>query len=157
MFYLIMENPIRFLLALSFGIATAWWIWGSAVVSYEKYVADLDEDVAAKEEAVTPAYAASGSDSGAYLIDGAVDHEPSTEPAKPLIAAAVGNPDDLKLIKGVGPVLEELLHDIGVTRFDQIAQWKGDDIAEVDKYLKTFKGRIERDDWIAQARDLANT
>ncbi len=62
--------------------------------------------------------------------------------------------DDLKLIKGVGPQLEGVLNDLGFWHFDQIAKWAASDIAWVDSRLK-FKGRILRDDWVAQAKKLA--
>ena len=62
--------------------------------------------------------------------------------------------DDLKELKGVGPALEKKLHDAGVTSFAQIAAWGADDIAEMDDKL-SFKGRIERDGWIEQAKKLA--
>ncbi|MBE1284853.1 MAG: NADH-quinone oxidoreductase subunit E [Rhodobacteraceae bacterium] len=63
--------------------------------------------------------------------------------------------DDLKLLKGVGPKLEEKLRAAGVTSFAQIAAWGPDDIAEMDEKL-SFKGRIERDGWIEQAQQLAS-
>lgn len=86
-----------------------------------------------------------------------VEEKAAPPPAgsKPKIAAAVGEPDNLRLIKGVGPKLNSLLHNLGVTRFDQIAGWKAEDIAEMDKYLETFSGRITRDAWIDQAKFLA--
>ena len=62
--------------------------------------------------------------------------------------------DDLKLISGVGPKLESVLHGLGIYTFEQIANWKKVEREWVDGYLK-FKGRIERDDWINQARALA--
>lgn len=62
--------------------------------------------------------------------------------------------DDLKLISGVGPKLEGTLHKVGVYQFAQIANWKKADIATVDDKL-SFKGRIERDDWVKQAKILA--
>lgn len=62
--------------------------------------------------------------------------------------------DDLKQLSGVGPVLEQKLHDAGVTTFAQIAAWKKKDIEEMDEKLD-FKGRIEREDWVAQAKKLA--
>lgn len=62
--------------------------------------------------------------------------------------------DDLKLISGVGPKLEKTLNEIGIYQYDQISSWKKADIAKVDDKLK-FKGRIERDDWIKQAKALA--
>lgn len=65
-----------------------------------------------------------------------------------------GKADDLKLISGVGPKLEKTLNSLGFWHFSQIAKWKKSDVAVVDDEL-SFKGRIERDDWIAQAKTLA--
>jgi len=62
--------------------------------------------------------------------------------------------DDLKKLSGVGPALEKKLHALGVTSFDQIAAWTAEDIARIDEELN-FKGRIEREDWVAQAKALA--
>ena len=80
---------------------------------------------------------------------------PPPPSGKPDIPAAVGEPDNLRLIKGVGPKLNTLLNNLGVTRFDQIAEWKEAEIVEVDRYLDTFSGRITRDAWIDQAKFLA--
>jgi NADH-quinone oxidoreductase subunit E len=66
-----------------------------------------------------------------------------------------GQADDLKQIKGVGPALEKLLNELGFFHFDQIAAWSADEVAWVDQNLKGFKGRVTRDNWIAQAKDLA--
>jgi predicted flap endonuclease-1-like 5' DNA nuclease len=74
---------------------------------------------------------------------------------RPAIAAAVGDADDLTLLKGVGPKLNTLLISLGVTRFDQIAAWGDAEIGEVDGYLGNFKGRIVRDSWVEQAGLLA--
>ncbi|WP_412551781.1 NADH-quinone oxidoreductase subunit E [Shimia sp. MIT910701] len=69
-------------------------------------------------------------------------------------APAAGGADDLKQLKGVGPALEKKLHDNGVTTFAQIAAWNAEDIADMDDKL-SFKGRIERDGWVDQAKLLA--
>jgi large subunit ribosomal protein L22 len=61
--------------------------------------------------------------------------------------------DDLKEINGVGPVLEEKLHSFGIYTFKQIADWNEENIAAFDELLD-FKGRIERDEWVAKAKDL---
>lgn len=74
--------------------------------------------------------------------------------APPPILAGVGEPDDLKLIVGVGPVLERMLHSLGVTTFRQIARWSERDVAEFDAKLPEFPGRIQRDQWVTQARAL---
>lgn len=75
-------------------------------------------------------------------------------PEGQLFARPEGAPDDLKLISGVGPVLEKKLNDFGVTRFDQIAAFSKADIEALDDGL-SFKGRIERDEWLKQAEALA--
>ena len=71
------------------------------------------------------------------------------------IPAAVGAPDDLLQIKGIGPKLNDLLIGLGVRRFDQISAWGASDVAKVDEHLGAFTGRIERDQWIEQAGLLA--
>ncbi|WP_170331452.1 NADH-quinone oxidoreductase subunit NuoE [Ruegeria arenilitoris] len=71
-----------------------------------------------------------------------------------LTEARDGKPDDLKMLKGVGPKLEETLNELGFYHFDQIAAWTPEQVAWVDARLK-FKGRIERDGWIEQAAKLA--
>ncbi len=73
---------------------------------------------------------------------------------KVLFKTPAGKADDLKKISGVGPVLEKKLNDLGITRFDQIAGFSKADIDKVDEVLN-FKGRIEREDWVKQAGDLA--
>ncbi len=82
----------------------------------------------------------------------------AAEPRQPetLDAPRGGQADDLKKIKGVGPKLEKLLNDLGFWHFDQIAAWGPEEIAWVDERL-TFKGRIERDDWVGKAAALART
>ena len=72
-----------------------------------------------------------------------------------LTAAREGGPDDLKMIKGVGPKLEKLLNSLGFFHYDQIANWTAEEIAWVDQNLTGFKGRVSRDDWVSQARVLA--
>ena len=71
-----------------------------------------------------------------------------------LAAAREGGADDLKMITGVGPKIEMVLNDLGIFHFSQIAGWSAAEVAWVDDYLK-FRGRITRDNWIAQADALA--
>ncbi len=73
---------------------------------------------------------------------------------QPLFERPAGEPDDLKLISGVGPVLEGKLHALGITTYAQVAKFKKADIAKVDEVLN-FRGRIERDEWVKQAKALA--
>jgi NADH-quinone oxidoreductase subunit E len=74
--------------------------------------------------------------------------------AAPLFAAPAGAPDDLKLISGVGPVLEGRLNALGITKWSQVAAFTADDIAKVEDTL-SFKGRVARDNWLDQAAALA--
>lgn len=65
-----------------------------------------------------------------------------------------GQADDLQRIDGIGPKIEEVLHQLGIYHFDQIAAWTRQHVDWVDGYLR-FKGRIDREGWVAQARQLA--
>jgi NADH-quinone oxidoreductase subunit E len=71
-----------------------------------------------------------------------------------LEAPREGGPDDLQRIKGVGPVNEKRLHELGVYHFDQVAAWKRSEIRWVGTYL-SFPGRIDREQWVLQAAALA--
>ncbi|AID30782.1 NADH-quinone oxidoreductase subunit E [Mesorhizobium sp. USDA 4775] len=87
---------------------------------------------------------------------------PAAKPAKPSLEdknrpAGIDRPaavDDLKLISGVGPKIEGVLHTLGIFTFAQVASWKKAEREWVDGYL-SFHGRIERDDWVKQAKALA--
>ena len=74
--------------------------------------------------------------------------------APPPILQGEAEPDDLKLIVGVGPVLERMLHSQGISSFRQIARWTDRDVADFDARFPEFPGRIVRDQWVTQARAL---
>ena len=80
---------------------------------------------------------------------------PGARPAG-LERAREGGPDRLTLIKGIGPVNERKLNQLGIFHFDQIGAWKKKEVEWVGSYL-SFPGRIEREEWIAQARRLAGS
>lgn len=61
----------------------------------------------------------------------------------------------MRQIKGVGPKLVALLYALGVTRYAQVAAWTEADIARIDAQLGAFAGRIRRDNWVEQAKFLA--
>ncbi len=88
-------------------------------------------------------------------VKAAADAPASAKPAKMSTAASPAQAaDDIIAIKGIGPVNKKKLNDHGIYRFDQIAAWKKADIVAVEAYLE-FDGRIEREDWIGQAKQLA--
>lgn len=100
----------------------------------------------AKKAAAKPAAKKAAPKAEAVAVEG-------TKPSNLLSEAREGGADDLKKISGVGPKLEGLLHENGVFHFDQIAAWNAAEIAYMDDQL-SFKGRIERDNWLDQAAEL---
>lgn len=116
-----------------------------AVAVVEKLKSDAKIAAAAASETVPSAKAIAPAAAPALEPE---DFRRPTEIEKP------DSPDDLKLISGVGPKLEQVLNGLGIWTFAQIADWKAEEIAWVDDYLQ-FKGRIDRDDWISQARTIA--
>ena len=86
---------------------------------------------------------------------GPADTHPGARPAG-IESAREGGPDKLVLIKGVGPVNEKKLNQLGIFHFDQIGAWKRQEIEWVGSYL-AFPGRIEREEWVAQAKTLAKS
>lgn len=79
---------------------------------------------------------------------------PKAEDKPETVAVADGEEDDLKRIKGIGPVNEKALNDLGIFKFSQIAAWTPANVDWVEDFM-SFPGRIEREDWIAQAKVLA--
>lgn len=150
----ITSNLWVIVLVLVMGLAAAWWLWGRAPRLDADRGADLDAEERTGEigETVSGGLGKIGGEARDVTIDGEGD---AGSTAKPNIQAAIGDPDNLALLKGVGPKLNVLLVSLGVTRFDQIAEWDANDVAEVDQYLGNFKGRVERDNWVDQARLLA--
>jgi predicted flap endonuclease-1-like 5' DNA nuclease len=71
------------------------------------------------------------------------------------LPGASGPPDDLTLLKGVGPKFARLLNDLGIRRFDQLARLSEGDIDRLDRQLGAFKGRLERDQIPLQSDYLA--
>ncbi|WP_245450831.1 NADH-ubiquinone dehydrogenase [Borborobacter arsenicus] len=79
--------------------------------------------------------------------------KPGVKARQPLALARPATPDDLKRISGIGPKLEQVLNGLGVWTYEQVIAWDEAEIAWVEDYL-SFKGRIGRDGWAAQATRL---
>jgi NADH-quinone oxidoreductase subunit E len=103
------------------------------------------KNVKAVEEQPAPATAAQAAATGKPAL---------SDKNRPAGIEKPATPDDLKMISGVGPKIEATLHEIGIFTFAQVAGWKKAEREWVDGYLN-FKGRIERDDWVKQAKALA--
>lgn len=87
--------------------------------------------------------------SEAFRSEDAGGAAPAT--AEPAAARA----DDLKRIRGIGVLIEKRLHGMGYRTYEQIANWTAEDVARVSQALD-FRGRIERENWVEQARILAS-
>ena len=73
---------------------------------------------------------------------------------QPAPAPKTVEPDDLKEVYGIGPVLEKRLNRLGISTFAQIARWSDDDIDSIEPQLDTIQGRIRREGWVPDARRL---
>lgn len=159
--YLITQIVLCLLVAFLLGLALGWLLWGrrETIVADDRPLLDararigrLEAELdACRAEAATPAPVAPIASTPA----------PSATPApsKPAAAALFGAPadrpiDDLKVISGIGSVIETQLAGIGVTTYRQIANFSADDVERVNQAIEVFQGRIEREDWVAQARRL---
>ena len=87
-------------------------------------------------------------------LEAMADPETAAPPPASLLAERPEEVDDLKTIKGVGPVMEQVLNDKGVYLFHQIANFTPRDVAWVNEAIEAFPGRIERDEWVKQAQAL---
>ncbi|MEL4071323.1 ATP-binding cassette domain-containing protein [Ochrobactrum sp. GPK 3] len=91
------------------------------------------------------------------LAEEAIEQEKAAEVSRlagGLEAARDGKADNLTLVKGIGAVNEKKLNEHGIYHFDQIAAWSEADIKQAETYLE-FDGRIAREDWVGQAKQLA--
>ncbi|MFM7334664.1 MAG: hypothetical protein ACKO1H_09670 [Tabrizicola sp.] len=136
----------------------------AAPVAEAMPAAFVSAPAAAKAAAAKPA-AKAAAKPAAKAKAAAADPKPAAKPkaaakpkpAKPagperLSAPRKGKADDLKEIEGIGPAMEKLVNGMGFYHFDQIAKWSDADVALIDAEMKTFKGRITRDKWVAQAK-----
>ncbi len=119
---------------------------------------DLGEAVDIVEPALAPVVEAAAPEAAAPVAEAAATEEKSEETALSAdgfkgLSGPNGEADDLKKISGVGPVLEQKLNELGIYHFEQIANFSVTDISAIDEAL-SFKGRIERDDWLEQASTL---
>ncbi|KAF0675176.1 50S ribosomal protein L21 [Profundibacterium mesophilum] len=96
----------------------------------------------------------SGARGGRYAMNATQQAEMKQRVATGGAGEKAAEADDMKKLKGVGPKMAETMIAQGVTTFAQIAGWSDADVAEWDEKLGT-KGKIEKDDWVAQAKSLS--
>lgn len=84
-----------------------------------------------------------------------VPADQGTEPQR-LDAPRDGQPDDLRRISGIGPVIQDKLNEMGIYHYDQIAAWSDEEVTWVESHLEGFQGRATRDGWVDHAKTLAS-
>lgn len=165
---------VAFLILLALGL---WLVQklcgGSKAETHERGIAAV-ENAPAPVPAPTPEVVAAPKPEVAEepepVVEAVVEAtpEPAPEPAtaaaqtpagaarpEALAAARDGKGDDLKKIKGVGAKMAQMLNGMGFYHFDQIAAWSDTEVVWVDENLQGFKGRVTRDNWVEQAKTLA--
>ncbi|WP_205853234.1 NADH-ubiquinone dehydrogenase [Zhengella mangrovi] len=156
-FGMAMATPMTFLAAATKTVYADMEHTARDVLEVGEHVAS---DVAGEAGSVARAMETVGGGASAALsaaggeAQSSVDELMPEDFAQPDAMEKPAQPDDLKMIAGVGPKLEEKLNGLGVWTFAQIAAWTPEEVAWVDDYL-AFKGRIARDGWIGQAAALA--
>lgn len=150
---LLSENLLFIAIALVIGLVVAWWIFAA---SRKTTIQRENSDEAGSVVGAKRNQALIDSTPAAARTQEVSSDNPELSPPIPVQQAPVSGHDDLKRIKGIGPKVEKLLHELGVTSFAQIAAWDDADVARIDAQLGSFAGRIERDDWRLQATLLAD-
>ena len=125
----------------------------------EERLADTVADVATEPapEAEDDTADAPKADSEIVIEESVADAENPTALEKPLAldGPVAGQADDLTVIGGVGPKIQEVLNELGIYHYDQIAAWSLENMAWVDDHL-SFSGRIMRERWVEQAKVLVD-
>lgn len=142
-----------------------WWRWRYDAEQLVAAQSASSGNTTAPGKAIAFSDASSGDKKAGAAKSGTAKAKPAAAPppeeglegTKPavLVEPRGGKGDDLKRIAGIGKQNEGRLHGLGVWHFDQIAAWSVDEAKWVGGYL-AFPGRIEREDWIAQAKLLAS-
>jgi NADH-quinone oxidoreductase subunit E len=171
MFYLFIQTWAWILLAFVLGIIIGWWLHAKAKAN-EKHTCEVCE-ANARAAKLSPSVAAVVPEPEP-VVEVVAEPEPIVETPEPFVAEVPDAPevpevddspkplgfavppeqvDQLKRIKGIGPVIEKTLNSLGIYQFKQIAEFTRENITWVEEHL-SFIGRIDREDWVAQAKAL---
>jgi len=117
----------------------------------EQHFADMEKQ---QRQALKEARAATANPSSNGKTPPKQEPDDSQEPDSLQETGNLQEPDNLQEIVGIGKVFEQTLHELGIFSFEQIANFEVADISRVNAELKEFKGRMEQDDWVGQAKEL---
>lgn len=153
MMYLFFQTWIWILGAFVLGLLLGWWLCGRCRCSGDS------KEESSTDQAMTAVVASntevqSQQTPVANLVSD-VDGIQVEDTWKPTgFSEKPADADDLKRIKGVGPVIEKTLNGLGIYQFKQVAGFTRDNIVWIDKYI-SFPGRIDREEWVSQSVALA--
>lgn len=161
MIYLLTQIFLCLLIAFLLGLLLGWLLWGrkraqlvqgdgTSTDADRRRIASLEADLAACRDAAA-AHTAEFHTQAPVTVAAAAAGASTAGLFGPVATVTV---DDLKLISGVGPVIEKQLAGIGITTFRQIAILTDDDIQTVQEAINFFPGRIQQEDWRSQAATL---
>ena len=172
MVFLFLQTWLWILLAGLLGLLIGWLIWGhrssaesADMALLKRQLEDCREQCRNLESDRDEALAGAALPASVALAAGPAAQEMSPggdEDIEPVIQddwkpvaldEPEGEADDLKRIKGIGPVIEKTLNELGIFHFRQVAAFTADNIKWVDNYI-AFPGRIQREEWISQAASL---
>lgn len=139
MWTVVQDNLILIVVALLIGFAVALWAFRKS--GSEANLTDRRTD-GPEGNGLQDEFAAATQDVAGEILG--IDAHPS-------IPGPNGPPDNLRLLKGVGPKMVAQLNEFGITRFDQLAGLTGTEVALLDKRMGAFEGRIARDRLVEQA------
>jgi len=149
MIYLFLQTWAWILGAFILGLIFGWWLCGRCCCTGNKDSKTEAPSKVATSKKKAAAASAATLKASEEVIDVKDDWKPAGLTAKP------GEVDDLKQIKGIGPVIEKTLHGLGIYQFQQVADFTEDNIAWVDNHI-SFPGRIQREDWVGQAKKIVS-
>lgn len=152
MLWLVWQMWLLLFVAFGIGIAAGWRIWSGGVGAEHRALVTAQEEVSRlrrQNDDLSRSLAAARKDAPAETDSGQGAAVSASTPRE----ALPGSHNDLLVIHGIGPKAAAALREGGVTSFEQIAAWTDEDVKTWDQALNA-KGRIERDDWVGQARKL---
>lgn len=140
-----------------FGAGTLGFVIG--YISRKGLIAQLEGDLASTDRALTECYQSAPPPVMTFIDDDIILQRIRNRAGElnfdRIGLASAAEADDLQAIVGVGPFLERKLHAIGIYTFKQIARFSPEDVEKVNEIIEFFPGRIERDNWVEQAAELA--